>query len=97
VPDDAAALFAAAGVEAKVEHARQNGAIRIPTSRKHHGAKIAEGEKSGRAMLFSGTYMAYRNRRAHREIKDSHFAAQLSEFLLVNHLFRLETESVEAP
>lgn len=51
-------------------------------------------EETGRVQLFAGTYMAYRNPRAHSEsIDDS--GKLLAEFLLVNHLFRLESEAVE--
>jgi hypothetical protein len=49
-------------------------------------------EKIGRAQLFTAAYMAYRNPRAHRELKSCQ-DAQLSEFLLLNHLFRLEREA----
>lgn len=54
---------------------------------------INSGEQTGRAQLFTGTYMAYRNPRAHRELsinKDK----LLEEFLLLNHLYSLERESV---
>jgi hypothetical protein len=53
-----------------------------------------EGEHVGRMQLFVGTYMAYRNRRAHREPKDR-AEKLLMEFLLLNHLYLLEKESVE--
>jgi hypothetical protein len=53
---------------------------------------IDDAEKIGRATLFTGAYMAHRNPRAHRELK-SYQDAQLSEFLLLNHLFRLEREA----
>jgi Protein of unknown function (Hypoth_ymh) len=53
---------------------------------------IDETEKAGRANLFTGAYMAHRNPRAHRELKSVQ-DAQLSEFLLLNHLFRLEREA----
>ena len=49
-------------------------------------------EKIGRSNLFIGTYMAYRNRRAHREpTGDGHEV--LDEFLLLNHLYKLEKEA----
>lgn len=55
---------------------------------------LSDSERNGRANLFTGTYMAYRNPRAHRELK--HYAeSQLMEFLLLNQLFVLEKESVE--
>jgi hypothetical protein len=53
---------------------------------------ISDGEKVGRANLFTGAYMAHRNPRAHRELK-SYQDAQLTEFLLLNHLYRLEKEA----
>jgi hypothetical protein len=56
---------------------------------------IDESEKIGRANLFTGAYMAHRNRRAHRELK-SYRDAQLTEFLLLNHLYRLELEALPA-
>lgn len=52
-----------------------------------------EGEKNGRAYLFTGTYMAYRNPRAHQENPE---AELLAEFLLLNQLYRLEREAVKA-
>ena len=53
---------------------------------------IENSEQKGRGQLFVGAYMAYRNPRAHREIKDySH--QQLVEFLLLNQLYLLEQES----
>lgn len=51
------------------------------------------GELSGRASLFTATYMAFRNRRAHRE-PDPYAGGSLQEFLLLNHLYWLEKESV---
>jgi hypothetical protein len=57
---------------------------------------IDTGEQQGRAQLFTGAYMAHRNPRAHRELND-HPERQLSEFLLLNHLYQLESESVERP
>lgn len=50
------------------------------------------GQHSGRAQLFIGVFSAYRNPRAHREVRDS-ADALLGEFLLVNQLFRLESEA----
>ena len=53
---------------------------------------IDEGEKAGRVQLFTGAYMSHRNPRAHRELKaDS--GEQLTEFLLLNHLYWLEKKS----
>lgn len=53
-------------------------------------------ERQGRASLFIGTAMAYRNARAHGEA-DGNPSEQLAEFLLVNHLFRLEGEARPRP
>lgn len=50
-------------------------------------------EHQGRLHLFVGTYMAFRNARAHRELKEAP-ATQRGEFLLINELFRLESQSV---
>lgn len=54
---------------------------------------INAGEHTGRANLFISTYMAYRNNRAHQEQKN-HYKDDLREFMLINHLFILEDESV---
>jgi hypothetical protein len=54
-----------------------------------------DGERSGRMQLFTATYSAHRNPRAHRELS-SREKELLSEFLLLNHLYRLEKESAEA-
>jgi hypothetical protein len=82
--------------------------VRIRADLKEHGSKlfsqafikgplgwsdIDEGEKIGRANLFINAYMAHRNPRAHRELEDNS-GAQLSEFLLLNHLFILEAQCV---
>ena len=47
-------------------------------------------EAQGRANLFAAVFMAYRNPRAHRLSMGDH----LSEFLLLNQLFKLEAEAV---
>jgi len=49
-------------------------------------------EQVGRGNLFVSAYMAHRNPRAHREAGHDP-DEQLREFLLVNHLFRLEAQS----
>lgn len=54
---------------------------------------IKEGERVGRANLFVGAYQAYRNPRAHHE-KEHDANEQLSEFLLLNHLFKLQKEAI---
>jgi uncharacterized protein (TIGR02391 family) len=53
-------------------------------------------EQNGRASLFIGAYMAFRNRRAHRE-STTELRKAVQEFLLINILFSLESESVERP
>ena len=55
---------------------------------------IETSEQQGRVSLFTGTYMAFRNRRAHREPEPDRSGA-LQEFLLINHLFKLEAEAVD--
>jgi len=55
---------------------------------------INDSERAGRANLFIGAYMAHRNPRAHRESKSYYLDAYLTEFLVLNHLFRLEREAV---
>jgi hypothetical protein len=54
---------------------------------------IDRGEHTGRASLFTGAFMAYRNPRAHREPREH--SSELTEFLLLNHLFLLEREAVD--
>lgn len=49
-------------------------------------------EIKGRVNLFTGTYMAFRNARAHREI-DENLIHQYREFLLINELYLLEAEA----
>ncbi len=53
---------------------------------------IEEGERNARASLFIGAFGAHRNPRAHKEAKGDP-NAQLSEFLLLNHLYTLESEA----
>jgi hypothetical protein len=53
---------------------------------------IDKTERNGRANLFTAAYMAHRNPRAHRVMENDR-DAQLSEFLLLNHLFRLIREA----
>ncbi len=55
---------------------------------------LNDAERNGRANLFTGTYLAYRNPRAHRELEHDSYS-QLMEFLLLNHLFDLEKEAIE--
>lgn len=54
---------------------------------------IDKAECIARMNLFVGAYGAHRNRRAHRE-SSSNREDLLSEFLLLNHLYRLHAESV---
>lgn len=53
---------------------------------------VQESERIGRANLITGTFQAYRNPRAHRELEGGN---HLPEFLLLNQLFLLEAEAVE--
>jgi hypothetical protein len=86
--------------------------VRMRTDIKEHGAKLFSraflgdspklfwqgldgAEHAGRAQLFIGAFGAHRNPRAHRELNDR-MDEQLSEFLLVNHLYRLEAEAAES-
>jgi hypothetical protein len=56
---------------------------------------LDEGERAGRMQLFIGTYSAHRNPRAHVEL-GSYAEELLREFLLLNHLYRLEKDSLQA-
>lgn len=55
---------------------------------------ISDSEKTGRANLFVGSFMAHRNPLAHKENELSREEA-LSQFLLLNHLFHLEKSAIE--
>jgi len=55
---------------------------------------VDEGERAGRMQLFTGTYGAHRNRRAHKELR-TRSEELLGEFLLLNHLYCLERDAVE--
>lgn len=57
-----------------------------------HWGEIDPSEHIGRVNLFTGAYMAFRNRRAHQE-PDPYAGGDLQEFLLLNHLFVLEREA----
>jgi Protein of unknown function (Hypoth_ymh) len=87
--------------------------IRRRTGLKEHGTKlfskafsgetaqlywkdIDDGERTGRANLFTGAYMAHRNPLAHRETKNQP-DQQLTEFLLLNHLYLLEKNAEVSP
>lgn len=55
-----------------------------------------DGERTGRMQLFTGTYAAHRNPRAHRKPTDRPVAL-LREFFLLNHLYGLEKDSIPNP
>lgn len=57
---------------------------------------LDEAESAGRANLFVGAYLAFRNPRAHRELQYSDCGA-LMEFLLLNQLYLLEANAIERP
>lgn len=54
-----------------------------------------ESEAVSRGELFRNIFTAFRNSRAHGEQEDC-AADQLSEFLLVNQLFRLDRAAIDA-
>jgi hypothetical protein len=96
-----------------VGYRRLEDIVRARTQLDEHGAKLfsqaflSEGAKlhwkdigdraqQGRGNLFASIYLAYRNPRAHRElIVDA--KGSLVEFLLLNHLYRLERDAHERP
>ena len=51
-----------------------------------------DGEQKGRGNLFNAIYMAFRNARVHRE-SERDLGSELREFLLINELYRLESEA----
>lgn len=51
-----------------------------------------DGARTGRMNLFTGTYGAHRNPRAHRELGGGP-GELLAEFLLLNHLYWLERDA----
>ena len=59
-----------------------------------HWENIESAEREGRASMFEGIYMAFRNRRAHRELKLS-LDEEIREFMLVNELFLLESQAID--
>jgi hypothetical protein len=94
-----------------VGYRRLEDIVRERTASKQHGAKLFsqafspndgaltwehadESERVGRMNLFVGTYGAHRNRRAHRELP-APSDELLAEFLLLNHLYRLERDAIE--
>ena len=66
-----------------------------PSTPKLKWEGLGNGEQSARANLFNSVYGVHRNPRAHKE-SDKYNPDQLSEFLLLNHLYLLERESVLA-
>lgn len=56
--------------------------------------RISASEQVGRANLFTASYSAYRNPRAHKEMTHDR-TLQLGEFLLINHLYCLERTAVD--
>jgi len=54
---------------------------------------ITSGEQKGRASLFDGVYMSFRNRRGHRELQLK-IEEEIREFLLINELFILESQAI---
>lgn len=54
---------------------------------------VSDGEKDARANLIISIFGAYRNPRAHKVKNDSR-QEKVSEFLLLNHLFILESEAI---
>ncbi|WP_201587395.1 TIGR02391 family protein [Psychrobacter sp. HII-4] len=54
---------------------------------------LESGESKGRASLFNGVFMAYRNNRAHQEPKHN-LSDEIREFMLINQLFILESKAV---
>ncbi len=59
---------------------------------KLHWDGIEKGEAEGRIQLMIGTFMAYRNPRAHKEEKHSD-EYYLQEFMQINHIYKLEGNS----
>jgi hypothetical protein len=57
-----------------------------------HWKHMDPAEAKGRGLLFSSTYMGFRNARAHKETKSTEYSG-LREFLLLNELFLLESEA----
>lgn len=77
---------------------QEHGAKLFSQAFQGEGAKLTwqdvqPSELVGRVNLFTGAYMAHRNPRAHREMRED-TNALLSEFLLLNHLFTLEANAV---
>jgi hypothetical protein len=54
---------------------------------------LSNSERDGRASLFTAAYMAFRNPRAHRELRDG-AGSYMMEFLLLNYLYILEEQAM---
>lgn len=54
--------------------------------------KLHKSEAIGRAEMFVNIYLGYRNKRAHKE-HDTNIKESVLEFMLINHLFILESEA----
>jgi len=57
---------------------------------------VEPAEREGRAAMFEGIYMAFRNRRAHHELK-LRLDEEAREFILLNELFVLESQAINRP
>lgn len=55
---------------------------------------VEPAEREGRSAMFEGIYMAFRNRRAHRELNLS-LDEEMREFMLINELFLLESQAID--
>ena len=55
---------------------------------------ISDAECDARTQLFASAFRAFRNARAHREVRDSP-SDQLAELMTLNHLYRLESQAIE--
>ncbi len=88
---------------------RLEDAVRKRTGLKEHSTKlfarafqetlewknVDDAEQKGRIQLFFAIYSIYRNPRAHKELDKYDSNHLLSEFLLLNHLYKLESEAIE--
>ncbi len=58
-----------------------------------HWENLDPSESIGRASIFANVFMAYRNNRAHQQPKHN-ISDDIREFMLINHLFILESEAI---
>lgn len=63
---------------------------------KLHWEDKNQAEHAGKAGLFKSIFLAYRNPRAHKELRKSEREI-LREFMLINELFLLEASAIERP